>query len=663
MKESRVGQSDRTFSKFWLRRLSKASLLVNLFILLTYASARFLPGNYRFTIGDSVTDLAATISVLSAVWALGLCVWTPKKQRAYLACATYASLIITIAALIATSGGIYSPFTSLWLMVTIFAAVFGLWLTGGIILLVMAHIAMIHLETPLTLEQIAISTALGIMPSVLSIVLWRYQPQKKLDDRFTELENRLTSAEGKSDVVINTIDDGVMAISNDGIIELINPAAQQMIGWDKGDALGLSWQSVLKLVLKDGSDIPEGKHPVAQALSSNQPTHSDNLFLKTFSDKRLPITIVSSPIGPQKEGVIIVFRDISKERAEEREQAEFISTASHEMRTPVASIEGYLGLALNPATAQIDDKARDFITKAHASAQHLGRLFQDLLDISKAEDGRLKDEPKLFNVTDFVADIFEGLAHKAAEKNLIYSFRPHALAKDSADQHLQPIYYAFVDPDHFREITANLIENAIKYTKEGEVVVDVTGDSSKVVVSVMDSGLGIPAEDVPHLFQKFYRVDNSATREIGGTGLGLYLSRRLAESMSGDLRVESEYGKGSTFFLEIPRISKEEAAHKEASLQPASVQYHQPQQQAPVVPDTTPVEPPANPPVQPPAEQPQQPTEPAQSAKPLVQPNQSATPQQTPAPTSPEHATLADIEHHLETSRRAISIPRRTNNS
>ena len=200
-----------------------------------------------------------------------------------------------------------------------------------------------------------------------------------------------------------------------------------------------------------------------------------------------------------------MFRDISKERAEEREQAEFISTASHEMRTPVASIEGYLGLALNPATAQIDDKARDFITKAHASAQHLGRLFQDLLDISRAEDGRLKDEPKLFNVTDFVADIFEGLAHKAAEKNLLYSFRPHALAKDSADQHLQPIYYAFVDPDHFREITANLIENAIKYTKEGEVVVDVTGDSSKVVVSVMDSGLGIPAEDVPHLFQKFYR--------------------------------------------------------------------------------------------------------------------------------------------------------------
>ena len=191
------------------------------------------------------------------------------------------------------------------------------------------------------------------------------------------------------------------------------------------------------------------------------------------------------------------------------------------------------------------------------------------------------------------------------------------------------------------------------------MVVDVTGDSSKVVVSVMDSGLGIPAEDVPHLFQKFYRVDNSATREIGGTGLGLYLSRRLAESMSGDLRVESEYGKGSTFFLEIPRISKEEAAHKEASLQPTPVQYHQPQ--TPVASVLTPAEPLVAPQPQQPIEQPPQLTEPAQVTEPPVQPNQPPQPQ--PTPTSPEHATLADIEHHLETTRRAISIPRRTNNS
>ena len=107
-----------------------------------------------------------------------------------------------------------------------------------------------------------------------------------------------------------------------------------------------------------------------------------------------------------------------------------------------------------------------------------------------------------------------------------------------------------------------MIENAIKYTPSGEVVVNVTGDDKQISVSVKDSGIGIPAEDIPHLFQKFYRVDNSDTREIGGTGLGLYLSRRLAEAMSGNLRVESKYKEGSTFYLEIPRMSSSEAKQR-----------------------------------------------------------------------------------------------------
>ena len=133
---------------------------------------------------------------------------------------------------------------------------------------------------------------------------------------------------------------------------------------------------------------------------------------------------------------------------------------------------------------------------------------------------------------------------------------------ESKEKSLQPIFYANIDPDHFREVVSNLIENAIKYTPSGEVVVNVTGDDKQISVSVKDSGIGIPAEDIPHLFQKFYRVDNSDTREIGGTGLGLYLSRRLAEAMSGNLRVESKYKEGSTFYLEIPRMSSSEAKQR-----------------------------------------------------------------------------------------------------
>jgi hypothetical protein len=103
------------------------------------------------------------------------------------------------------------------------------------------------------------------------------------------------------------------------------------------------------------------------------------------------------------------------------------------------------------------------------------------------------------------------------------------------------------------------MENAIKYTLKGDVVIDVTGDDTKVIISVADTGLGIPAEDQPHLFQKFYRVDNSDTREIGGTGLGLYLCRRLTETLGGRIWAESVYKQGSTFFVELPRIDTQEA--------------------------------------------------------------------------------------------------------
>jgi len=269
------------------------------------------------------------------------------------------------------------------------------------------------------------------------------------------------------------------------------------------------------------------------------------------------ISLVVSPVGDLGAGVIAVFRDITSEKASEREQAEFISTASHEMRTPVAAIEGYLGLALNPQTASVDDRAQDFILKAHASAEHLGHLFQDLLDVSKADDGRISNNPKVVNIVEFTHDVVQGLEQKATDKGLRLTYIP--IPDDKSERIIPPVYYVNLDNDHVREILNNLIENAIKYTPRGEVVVDTNGDDDHVVISIKDSGIGIPAEDMSHLFQKFYRVDNKDTREIGGTGLGLYLSRRLAEIMGGRIWAESIYQKGTTFFVELPRISNADA--------------------------------------------------------------------------------------------------------
>lgn len=559
MKKGGICCKPHTISRFWLRRLCEVALLSCFTIILLYAWARFIPTGYQLPIGLSVSDKAAGVAAIGSLIMLILCFWLPKKHETSVGIFVYLLTVAVSAVTIITSGGVVSPFLAMWIIVAIFAGFFGIAILGILALLVVLQIIAFVTQSGINTQFIIGHIFFGFLPLIFSLILWGRRQQ--IDNSVSNLENKLSAVEGKSDVVINAINDGVLAISKDGNIELINPSAQQIIGWEQGDALGLNWKSVLKLVASDGKEVDELENPISQSLSKNQPAHSDKFFLLTSSEKRILVSVVSSPVGTDGEGVIVVFRDITKEKAEEREQAEFISTASHEMRTPVASIEGYLGLALNPATANIDEKARDFITKAHESAQHLGRLFQDLLDISKVEDGRMKNNPKIININEFLKEIFEGLAPKANEKQLNYIFAPDTI-DEGKEKSLQPIFYANIDPDHFREVTSNLIENAIKYTPSGDVTVDITGNDKQISISVKDSGIGIPAEDIPHLFQKFYRVDNSDTREIGGTGLGLYLSRRLAETMSGNLRVESKYKEGSTFYLEIPRMNSSEAKQR-----------------------------------------------------------------------------------------------------
>lgn len=362
---------------------------------------------------------------------------------------------------------------------------------------------------------------------------------------------------GDGQAVLSAIDDGVLAIDPDGNIRIINQAAEEMIGWSNGDATGLVFESVFLLCDKDGNLFSREQNPIRKALANFECFTSRELFAKTQSGKNIPIFIRINSIDEQKTGLVVVFRNIAKELQENREQTEFISTASHEMRTPVASIEGYIGLALNPATATIDERAKKYLEKAHENTQHLGQLFQDLLDITKAEDGRLKNEPVVLDAVEFSRNIWDGLRAKASDKGLDYVFELDE--KKSGEKILSPVYFIHVDKDHLHEVLDNLFENAIKYTPKGKVSVSVSGDNQNVFISVRDSGIGIPAEDIPHLFQKFYRVDNSETREISGTGLGLYLSRKLVESMNGKLSLESEYQKGSVFTVSLPRLTREQA--------------------------------------------------------------------------------------------------------
>lgn len=469
-------------------------------------------------------------------------------------------LLLTAAHLVVTTGSTQSPFIALWIAVAVFSGIFGIVGYSAVLLLVAAYVSYLSMTGSATNENLLVAIVAGVAPLIASFIIWHTKGKEdKRDKAYMELASELSHESNRSETVINAINDGVLSVDKKGTIQLINPAAERIIGWTKGDAMRLSYKSVLKLNDRDDKPVTVTNDPIEQVLTTSQEIRTEDLSIQTESGRKVLLSVVVSPIGKPVTGAIIVFRDITKEKSEEREQAEFISTASHEMRTPVASIEGYLGLVLNPATATIDDKAREYVTKAQASAQHLGRLFQDLLDVSKAEDGRMANTPKVVDVVEYIADIVEGMRPKAVEKQLRFIYKPRIDEEKLVNRLVAPVYYANVDNDHLREVVANLIENAIKYTPQGDVIVDVGSDGDKINISVQDSGIGIPAEDIPHLFQKFYRVDNSDTREIGGTGLGLYLCRRLAEVMGGQIKLESTYKAGSTFTLEIPRIDHQEA--------------------------------------------------------------------------------------------------------
>ncbi len=358
---------------------------------------------------------------------------------------------------------------------------------------------------------------------------------------------------------LDFIAEAVLVVDERGMIKFANPAAANMAGYNSADNVtGLDYQLVLHLEGAGGVVIDPSESLLYTAIRLNQPLKTrDYVLVAVQSEKRIAIDLTCIPTGDQQADRIITFRDITTELAEEHEQAEFISTASHEMRTPVASIEGYLGLALNPQTATIDDRARKYLEAAHLASQHLGHLFKDLLDVTKFDDSRAK-------IHMIPVDAVAAVEHIAGEhekefqaKQLRYSFGGNGKFLDK--KRLSQRIYMAVDYDFLHEIVDNLIGNAIKYTPDGgEIKVSVKGDGDKVLITVMDSGIGIPAEDLAHIFQKFYRVDNSQTRQIGGTGLGLYLVKQRAETMGGRVWAESEYGHGSTFYVSLPRISEGE---------------------------------------------------------------------------------------------------------
>ncbi len=396
--------------------------------------------------------------------------------------------------------------------------------------------------------------------------LFDFLKKKPKNDGTVDVSPQTAADAGRlAELALKSIQDGVIIVNKDGFIKFINPAAVNMTGIEKAEnALNLEFPLVLKLEYLDGTKVDSSNNKLEAASKANQQFDSkEYVIIGTLNDKKTPARIVLTPTGGAGSDRIITFRDIAKELEEEGAQAEFISTASHEMRTPVASIEGYLSLALNPQTATLDARAKQYIESAHEASKRLGNLFKDLLDVTKIDDKRVRTRMVPVELTSYVKKIVNEYLPKFKEKNITYTFGAEGDGKEKGSglgvKKINQLVYCSVDLDFLGEILGNLVENAIKYTPVGGAVwVNVRGDGDKALINVTDTGIGIASDDLQHIFQKFYRADNSQTRTVGGTGLGLYLVKQRVEIMDGRVWAESSFGEGSTFYVSFPRLSEEE---------------------------------------------------------------------------------------------------------
>lgn len=423
-------------------------------------------------------------------------------------------------------------------------------------------------------KQLLMIIGVGLAAAVAILVVaplvrkLKHKGTGKASSTSVTLANNLRDEKLKSSIILNAIEDGVVLVDDQQVIQLFNPGAGNISGWTIEEAMGLSWASVFKFVNNKGETVQSTDEPVAKLFRGGETIRDNAANILTKSGKIVALNLVVTPLldGNKKvTGAVGVFRDVSQQRQEEAQRAEFISTASHEMRTPVAAIEGYLALALNDKVSTIDTRARDYLEKAHASTQHLGKLFQDLLTSAKAEDGRLTNHPGVVEFGSYLEQIVSDLKFSAEKKGLFLEFQVGSsgatidASGENTGKVVKPLYYTHADPDRIREVITNIFDNAVKYTEAGKITIGLTGNDQVVQFYIKDTGNGIPKEDIPHLFQKFYRVDSSATRTIGGTGLGLFICRKIVELYDGRIWVESEIGKGSTFFINLPRLSLQKA--------------------------------------------------------------------------------------------------------
>lgn len=334
--------------------------------------------------------------------------------------------------------------------------------------------------------------------------------------------------------ILSYMTDGVLATNRRGKITMINDMAKKQLGVQKEDVLNKSILELLKI--EDEYELRDLITQIPELIIDSQDANGEYLSLRVrFALIRRESGFIS--------GLVAVLHDTTEQEKEERERRLFVSNVSHELRTPLTSVKSYLE-ALDEG-ALSEPVAPDFIKVSLDETNRMMRMVTDLLHLSRIDNATSHLDVELINFTAFITFIlnrFDQIRGQDEEKK-------YELVRD------YPITSVWIeiDTDKMTQVIDNILNNAIKYSPDGgKIKVTMKTTDDQMILSISDQGLGIPKQDLPRIFDRFYRVDRARSRAQGGTGLGLSIAKEIIKQHNGFIWAKSEYGKGSTFTIVLP---------------------------------------------------------------------------------------------------------------